>query len=106
MGVGSLLQRRDLTWVQHCQTQRSRVLPKNKEGAAEAEVLQLSREGLVVILAPAAGHHRSRVLRCDAQTCFIYSSFGYGGGVWLVELCDCISAPLLWVRWFCGIGLP
>lgn len=33
-----------------------------------AEALQLSREGLVVTLAPAAGRHRGGVLRWEAQT--------------------------------------
>lgn len=72
----------------------------------KAEVLQLSREGLVVILAPVAGCHRRGVLRWEAQTRFRYDTFAYGGRVWLAELCDCISAPLSQVQSFCSIGLP
>lgn len=58
----------DFTYVLRCQAHRSWVLCKKKEGAVMAEVLQLSREGLVVTLAPAAGRHCRGVLRWEAQT--------------------------------------
>lgn len=97
------LQSCDFTRFQPCHMQWFWVLIKSKEQPVKADVHQLFREGLVVILSPAVGCHCSWVLCWDTQACFGYDTCG---GVWLAELCNHISVHLSWIQCFAALGYP